>query len=98
MKAELFNFKCWIDNANSEHLESTLSQLLISAEFNILGFVDHHFSPQGYTALWLLAESHLALHTYPEHSKSYIELTSCVLHKKESFQQALSSLFKCEEG
>lgn len=97
MKAELFNLKCWIDNADSEHLKTTLSELLISAEFNVLGFMDHHFSPQGYTALWLLTESHLALHTYPEHSKSYVELTSCVEHKKETFRRELSSLFKCEE-
>jgi S-adenosylmethionine/arginine decarboxylase-like enzyme len=27
--------------------------------------------------LYLLGESHFAIHTFPEHGKSYIELSSC---------------------
>lgn len=51
--------------------------MLLGAGFTILNFVEHHFQPQGYTALWLLAESHCALHTFPEEERSYIELSSC---------------------
>lgn len=40
---------------------------------------EHHFSPQGYTALWLLSESHFAVHTFPEFGRTYIELSSCNL-------------------
>lgn len=36
------------------------------------------FDPFGYTCLILLSESHLAIHTFPERGKAYIELTSCV--------------------
>lgn len=36
------------------------------------------FDPFGYTAMFLLSESHLAIHTFPERGKTYIELTSCV--------------------
>lgn len=39
--------------------------------------MEHHFEPQGYTAVWLLAESHCALHTFPEENKAYVELSSC---------------------
>lgn len=59
--------------------------LLIEAGFNILCFTDHHFQPQGYTALWLLTESHFAAHTFPEHGKTYIELSSCNLEFYQRF-------------
>ena len=36
--------------------------------FEILGEVEHVFQPQGYTLLFLLSESHLSLHTFPEKS------------------------------
>lgn len=39
---------------------------LKKAGFAILRFMDWEFTPQGYTALWLLAESHFAVHTFPE--------------------------------
>ncbi len=93
MKAELFNFKCWINASDSEELREKLASFLTQSEFEILGFIDHQFSPQGYTCLWLLAESHLAVHTYPEHNKSYIELTSCVEGKLEAFKTCLESSF-----
>lgn len=32
----------------------------------LLGEVSHHFHPQGVTALALIAESHIAVHTWPE--------------------------------
>ena len=47
--------------------------------------MDHHFSPQGYTALWLLTESHFAVHTFPEFGRSYIELSSCNLEFYQAF-------------
>ena len=51
--------------------------LLLNSGFKILQSIEHHFDPYGYTALFLLAESHLAIHTFPEENKSYIELSSC---------------------
>lgn len=52
--------------------------MLATSGHTILNFVEHHFEPQGYTALWLLGESHLAIHTFPEHGRSYVELSSCM--------------------
>ena len=46
---------------------------------------EHPFNPQGYTALWLLSESHFAVHTFPEFGKSYIELSSCNLEYYQKF-------------
>jgi len=37
----------------------------------------HNFSPQGYTAVILLAESHLSIHTYPEDQIAHVDLFCC---------------------
>ena len=57
---------------SSDHqLKKDVEGLIIGSGFTVLKFVDHAFEPQGYTALWLLAESHCALHTFPEEQKAY---------------------------
>lgn len=39
--------------------------------------LSHSFEPQGVSVISLLAESHIALHTWPESSSAYITLTTC---------------------
>lgn len=98
MKAELYNYKCWIPESDTTFLQTKLNDLLDQCTFEKLGFIEHHFQPQGYTCLWLLGESHLAVHTYPEHNKAYIELTSCVKEKNELFKDLLGRSFKLLAG
>lgn len=93
MRAQMFNHNTWIDECNPEILELYFNDLLIDAGFEILNFTCHFFEPQGYTALFLLGESHLAIHTFPEHNQTYIELTSCV---KKPFDNFLTLLYYVE--
>lgn len=39
--------------------------------------VSHHFRPQGVTALALIAESHVAIHTWPEHGYAAVDVFTC---------------------
>jgi S-adenosylmethionine decarboxylase len=43
----------------------------------LLQLVHHEFSPQGLTMVALLAESHLSLHTWPEHGYAAVDLFTC---------------------
>lgn len=63
--------------SSNHQLKKDVEGLIIGSGFTVLKFVDHAFEPQGYTALWLLAESHCALHTFPEEQKAYLEISSC---------------------
>jgi S-adenosylmethionine decarboxylase len=85
MEAAIYNHRVWIKNTDPPKLVQLLTDLLDASGFAILNFMEHHFSPQGYTAIWLLAESHLAVHTFPEASKTYIELSSCDKQKFDNF-------------
>ena len=77
MEAKIDNFHTWIHNSDEQSLKKDIEEIVLSAGFTVLNFMEHRFSPQGYTAIWLLAESHCALHTFPEENKSYLEISSC---------------------
>jgi S-adenosylmethionine decarboxylase len=77
MEAKIWNKSGWINEIEPTKLKNTFSELLGLSGFDILNFQEHYFKPIGWTGLWLLGESHLAIHTFPEEQKSYIELSSC---------------------
>ena len=90
-EANIYNYQLWIDFTNPEQLKMRFEKYLKKSGFTILKFNEHFFSVQGYTCFWLLGESHLAIHTFPESNKSYIELSSCNQEKLEIFKSFLSS-------
>lgn len=85
MKAEIFNHSEWINETDPDILKNKFDQLLKESDFSILNFMENYFIPKGYTCIWLLGESHLAIHTFPEEKKSYIELASCNQEKHNYF-------------
>lgn len=87
MEARIENFSSWITYTDDFSLKEELEEILEKAGFTILNSMAHAFQPQGFTALWLLAESHCALHTFPEESKAYVELSSCNIQMYASFVQ-----------
>ena len=62
---------------NHQMLKNKSIDLLKQTGFTVLGSTEHEFSPQGYTLVILLSESHFAIHTYPEFSSIYFHLYSC---------------------
>jgi S-adenosylmethionine/arginine decarboxylase-like enzyme len=78
MKAQMYNYNCWVEETDPTILVKTYTKKLELAGFGIESLIEKHFAPQGYTCLFLLSESHFAIHTFPEEGQSYIELSSCV--------------------
>lgn len=89
MTANIWNHSQWIEITKKDELCIMFNDILAKSGFKILNFCEHHFTPQGYTALWLLGESHFALHTFPEFGKTYIELSSCNKNYFVNFLQLL---------
>lgn len=46
-------------------------------DFSILNKSEHKFEPEGITILYLLSESHLSVHTFPEKQYVAIDLYTC---------------------
>ncbi|MCD6500898.1 adenosylmethionine decarboxylase [bacterium] len=62
---------------NGEKLKTLLLEGLKRDNFKILKITDYKFQPKGYTCCVLLAESHAAIHTYPEYNSLFFYLYSC---------------------
>ncbi len=58
-------------------IEGILRKAVKMMDLTLLESVSHKFSPQGMTAVALLAESHIAVHTYPEEGTIFVEMASC---------------------
>ena len=43
----------------------------------VIGEIFHHFSPQGVTGVVAIAESHLCVHTWPEHRYAAVDIFTC---------------------
>ena len=85
----------WYDcdfSAPALHQASTLRLLCCKATvesgLNIVGDVFHQFVPQGVTGTVLLAESHLAIHTWPEEKFVTVDVYVCN-YMEDNTQKAL---------
>lgn len=97
MLAKIWNYREWITETDKNRLTEICDKALADAGFNILQEVTHDFQPQGFTKLYLLSESHFAIHTFPEFGKTYIELSSCNEAMYEKCVAILDALEKAVE-
>lgn len=86
----MYNFNTWIKYRDESILVRDFERLLVNSGFTIVNKVEHFFKGQGYTGLWLLAESHFAIHSFPEEDKVYIEISSCVKEYFDRFVKEFS--------
>ena len=56
---------------------SVLTDGAISCGATILGKQSHKFTPQGVTAIIMLAESHISIHTWPENGSYALDAYTC---------------------
>jgi S-adenosylmethionine decarboxylase len=54
-----------------------LSNIVNELNLTVVNEAGHQFQPIGYTFAYVLSESHLTIHTYPEHSSCYIDIFCC---------------------
>lgn len=59
------------------HVRETICQAAEVAGANLLNLSSHGFSPHGVTALALLAESHISIHTWPELGYAAADIFTC---------------------
>ena len=63
--------------ANAEALRALCLRVAAASGMSIVGDSFHQFAPTGVTGTVLLAESHLAIHTWPEHGFVTIDVYVC---------------------
>ena len=78
MRAKMNNYKCWTRETGPDVLNAKYKKMLQDSGFKIVNEQVYFFDPFGFTAVYVLSESHFAIHTFPEENATYLELTSCI--------------------
>lgn len=77
-KGNLVTADIWLrDWVETWHLMETINKGLKLSKTEVVKIVHHAFKPQGDTVVWILSESHCALHTYPEQVYFSIDVYTC---------------------
>ena len=71
-------YRCDYEKLNDESfLRCTLNNASKFANATVLNLISNKFEPQGVTAIALLAESHISIHTWPESNYSAVDIFTC---------------------
>lgn len=85
MKAKIYKWSAWTTETRADVLYSVCRARIVESGFKIMDECTAFFSPHGFTAMFLLAESHFAIHTFPEENASYLELSSCCKNQYDAW-------------
>lgn len=69
-----------------------LTTIALDLGYTILGKKGHTFSSDGVTAVLVLSESHISLHTWPETRFAVIEMVTCKPFGKAELKRFLSHI------
>jgi len=92
-------YRCDCEKLNDESfLRCILNRASKLANATVLNLISNKFEPQGVTAIALLAESHISIHTWPESNYSAIDIFTCGQNMMpELASQYLIEALKAEE-
>ena len=60
-----------------EHIYPLANEIIEKSGLTVVNQIHHQFQPWGYTSLYLLSESHMSFHSYPEKKCLSFDLYCC---------------------
>ena len=70
-------YACKADLDNVEFLAEVLKTAAQKMGSKIIKTISHKFSPSGVTIIIILAETHISIHTWPEHKYAALDIFIC---------------------
>lgn len=71
-------YDCDLQKINdTDFIRKVLLEAAVKAKATIVTDVFHRFNPHGVSGVVVIAESHLAIHTWPEHACASVDIFSC---------------------
>jgi S-adenosylmethionine decarboxylase len=80
-----------------EQIRCALLEGIAAGEATLIDLCVHQFSPHGVTATATLAESHIAIHTWPEYGYFAADLFFCGSGKPEKALELLKTALQAKE-
>jgi S-adenosylmethionine decarboxylase proenzyme len=72
-----------------------MDKIIEQFQLKVVAKASHQFSPYGYTGVYVLAESHLSIHTFVDERKIALDLYTCSFF---NYSKELYELMKKEFG
>jgi S-adenosylmethionine decarboxylase len=83
--------------ADRRAIAALLDQVVERAALHVVSTAEHVFAgPGGVTAMYLLAESHLTIHTFPESGVATLNLYCCRARPAQDWQSLLTNALGAE--
>lgn len=94
--ANVYNINNYLCLEKVETIQPLMRKIIDDMKLNVVGEVHKQFEPIGATCLYLLAESHLSIHTFPEGKYCTIDLYCC--NDKIDMSEVLDIIYKFFNG
>lgn len=91
MICDIFDIKNTDLLNNKIHLSTLLKNICYKNEFEILKEIDYSFQPIGCSIIFLLSESHLSVHTFPEKNHISFDIYTCRQYNDNSVYMEIFS-------
>ena len=72
-----------------EFVEELAESIISDLNLNVVKKISHIFIPNGITLGYILSQSHLVVHTYPENGVIHVDLAMCSDLSEKEFENSL---------
>ena len=84
---------------DSVEIQVIMQRAAAAAKANIVGMIFKPFNPQGVSGVVVIEESHLSIHTWPEHGYAAVDLFTCGNQcRPEEAHKVLRQELKADRG
>ena len=58
-------------------VEAIMNKVASEAKLNVIHKISHQFKPSGASIIYMISESHISIHTWPEHNYAAVDIFTC---------------------
>ena len=82
-----------------DYIEETMVRAASRAGATVIGRTFHKFDPRGVTGVVTISESHICIHTWPEHAYAAVDIFTCgTKFKPKKAVQIIVGRFRCKQS
>ncbi len=100
MICDLSNIKNMTRLESMESMCQLFDDICAKYEFTVLGKIEHKFEPQGLSLIYMLSESHISIHTFPEKRYLALDIYTCRNYEDDSIYieiyKTIVKWFQCD--